>query len=110
MKVIAKKDLALKTGKIIPTGTMFNVTFNERNMTAVIVGELPAGLDKREYKFGYRMANTIFGKPFTKIPSMKALEKYSNDAVCPTVIGNRVEPDGRGSENDPSWLIVFGLI
>lgn len=43
-------------------------------------------------------------------PSMKTLEKWSNDGVAKTVTGHRTEPDGTGPDGSPSWLLVFGII
>jgi hypothetical protein len=45
------------------------------------------------------------------VPTMKTLEKYSDDGVCPTVqCGCRVEPDGHCKHGRPSWLLALGLI
>ena len=43
-------------------------------------------------------------------PSLKKLENWSNDGVCQSVLGERVEPDGWDSYGSPSWLLALGMI
>ena len=43
-------------------------------------------------------------------PSMISLERWSDDGVCKTPTGKRVEPDGYGPDGSPSWLLAFGMI
>lgn len=45
-----------------------------------------------------------------KEPSLKSLEKYSDNGVCPTPDGCRVEPDGKCQHNLSSWLLILGII
>ena len=45
-----------------------------------------------------------------KIPSVKTLERWSNDCRCKTIDGCFVEPDGECSHGYPSWLLALGLI
>ena len=47
---------------------------------------------------------------FSKPPTMATLERWSNDGVCRTVTGYKVEPDGIGPDGSPSWLLALGLI
>lgn len=47
---------------------------------------------------------------FTKMPTMRTLEKYSWDGIAKTVIGEKTEPDGFGPTGAPSWLLVVGII
>jgi len=52
----------------------------------------------------------LYFNGFKKVPSIKALEKMSNDAIVTTPTGHRVEPDGYGPDGLPSWLLVMGVI
>jgi len=45
-----------------------------------------------------------------RAPSVSTLEKWSNDGVCKSVLGKRVEPDGEDENGSPSWLLALGLI
>ena len=45
-----------------------------------------------------------------KVPSLKALEKWSADGYCKTVTGQMTELDGFGSDGSPSWLIALSMI
>ncbi len=47
---------------------------------------------------------------FSATPSINKLESMSNSGIATTPIGNRVEPDGKGPNGDPSWMLVMGLI
>jgi hypothetical protein len=55
-----------------------------------------------------RADNTLSG--FTKPPSLKTMEKWSNDGVAKSVTGHRVEPDGFGPDGSPSWMLALGII
>ena len=45
-----------------------------------------------------------------ELPSLKELEHWFCDGVCPTPTGDEVEPDGTGSDGAPSWLRALHLI
>lgn len=45
-----------------------------------------------------------------KEPSIKTLEKWSNDGVAKATDGCRVEPDGTCPHGKESWLLKLGLI
>jgi hypothetical protein len=45
-----------------------------------------------------------------KVPSLKRLEHYSFDGVCPTPDGCKVEPDGHCEHGYKSWLMYVGVI
>ena len=44
------------------------------------------------------------------LPGIRTLERYSDNGVCPTPCGCRVEPDGVCPHGVPSWMIVAGVI
>ncbi len=45
-----------------------------------------------------------------KAPSIRQLEKWSNDGVCKSIGGNTTEPDGWSHDGSPSWLLAMGMI
>lgn len=45
-----------------------------------------------------------------KVPGIRTLEKYSDDAVAKTPCGCRVEPDGTCGHGVPSWMLIAGVI
>lgn len=45
-----------------------------------------------------------------KLPSLRQLEKWVEDGICPTPDGCRVEPDGSCCHEFPSWLLILGFI
>jgi hypothetical protein len=45
-----------------------------------------------------------------KMPSMKTMEKYSNDGIAKATDGCKVEPDGECCHGHKSWLLVIGVI
>ena len=98
------KAFSLKDGTIITSGTDCALTFNHERPSLVTI--LPTG---------YRQFNTATAKLprfFASIeaPSMEELEEANSDGVCPSVLGDRVEPDGWDSEGSPSWMLALGYI
>lgn len=51
-----------------------------------------------------------FVSGISKPPSPGTLEKWERDGYAKTVTGERVEPDGTGSDGAPSWLLAGGMI
>lgn len=91
------KDLKLKDDTAIPCGTV---------LTFVRHGEMPTvgifNLNGRDIKMRYRS--------IIKNPGLRSLEKWSNDGICKSVFGAKVEPDGYGTNGEPSWLLAMGMI
>lgn len=93
----------------IPAGTKLNVAFSEKSNSKVVFNHngnwhalLVTGL--------HNTLKATNGVKFGKCPSLNKLEKMSNDGVCTTVTGCRVEPDGTGPDGSSSWLLVMGVI
>lgn len=98
MKTIkTHKTLALKDGMIIVEGTPL-IFLGSSDLPTV--GRFEC--NGRELKLRYR--NVI------KAPSMKSLERWSNDSVCKSVFGGKCEPDGYCEKGGPSWPLAMGLI
>jgi hypothetical protein len=91
------KSIILKDGSTLPKG--LKVTFIEDKPSRCLVHSPnhPAPLQVR--------ITSAF-----KAPALNTLEKWSNDGICKTPTGHRVEPDGHGPDGSPSWLLVLGWI
>ena len=99
MKVTLKRNMKLKSGREYAGGTKFTLNFDPSGM------ELVDDLENK-IRFGGRL-DSYFG---IKIPSMKTLEKWSEEGYAKSVGGKTVEPDGWDSEGTPSWMILLGMI
>jgi hypothetical protein len=44
------------------------------------------------------------------LPSLNTMREMSCEGIAETPTGYRVEPDGRGPDGSPSWLLIFGVI
>lgn len=102
-----KFDLKLKDGSSFPVGTKIEKTeFPNDNPRMVLVT-----LDGRSESIKMSVARAYKYLPgFHKPPSERQLEKFASDSVVTTPTGKRVEPDGRGDDGSPSWLLVLGVI
>ena len=47
---------------------------------------------------------------FRKCPTLRTLERWSNDGIARSVLNQKVEPDGWDQFGSPSWLLVYGII
>jgi len=47
---------------------------------------------------------------FPAAPSLRTMEKWSDDGVAKSIDGARVEPDGFSPSGAPSWMLVVGVI
>lgn len=92
-----EKPIKLKTGETLPKG--LPVTFlGEANPRVCLVHA------DRDEPFRVRITSAFHA------PSIEELEDQSNDGVCDSICGERVEPDGYDQHNSPSWLLALGMI
>lgn len=103
-RTTVKRDFKLKSGLTIPKATKVECEFPE-NLTSIFL----VHFEDKTFKMKYETASEYL-VGFKQPPSMLKLEKYVNDGIASTPLGNRTEPDGRGEYNEPSWLLVMGLI
>lgn len=96
MNAKTEKSFKLKTGEVIPAG--LPVSFDSKNHSLCFVH------GARETPYKVRI--TAAFNP----PSLEELEQQSNDGVCDSVLGERVEPDGTDEHGSPSWLLALGMI
>lgn len=93
----------------IPAGTKLEIRFDEELHSRVSFTY--AGMNRRLMVSNlHASVKALNGVKFRKMPSIGQLEKMSNDGVCTTVTGHRVEPDGFGPDGSASWLLVAGVI
>jgi hypothetical protein len=91
-----KKEIRLKTGETLPKG--LPVSFDKAQPSVCTV------TDSNQIPHRVRVSSAF------KSPSMGRLEKASFDGVCPSIAGERVEPDGWDCYGSPSWLLALGMI
>jgi hypothetical protein len=97
------KDLRSKAGFEIPKGTEVELEFKpDHQYVRLVHGENAVMLPiMRAHQYV-----TGVNKP----PSMRQLEKWSDEGMAKSVTGARVEPDGTGPDSSPSWLLVYGVV
>jgi hypothetical protein len=101
-----KKDITSKKTQVtVPSGTKVSLSWKDRN------GEITQITDDAGNVMSVRTMNLYnYVSGVTKPPSMGTLERWTSDGVAKTVTGERVEPDGHGSDGAPSWLLALGYI
>lgn len=66
--------------------------------------KLKVGITLESYQLKYPSAIKA------KAPSTKTLEKWEHQGYCKTPCGCKTEPDGYCQHNNPSWLLILGVI
>jgi len=89
---------------VIPAGTALEIYFSQVNPSRIYF-EFGGHLRAIQCQHGFANITGI-----NKCPSLKTLEKWSNDGVAKTITGDRTEPDGYGCDGSPSWLLAIGVI
>jgi len=106
---MAKKNFTLaravttRGGVSYPMGVACTVEYDGTSRAKVMVsggGFLVSDIE--------RLPGLLVGYP--KIPSIARLDRMGCDGVCTTPTGFRVEPDGVGPDNSPSWFLALGMI
>ncbi len=102
---VFKKDCHFpKSGDTVPAGAEVTLHYSEKAGSRVY-------FDRGSFAKTIKLQNCHnYFKGFHKMPSVRTLQKQSNDAVVTTPTGHRVEPDGCGPDGIPSWLLVLGVI
>lgn len=105
-EVKAKRDIKLKSGKVIKKDTRCAVLdfLGGGNVIKFRVDGIA-----KPVLFLTRNAHINMTK-FTEMPSQKALSRMATASSVKTVSGYYTEPDGHGPDGSPSWLLAFGLI
>lgn len=101
----AKSEIKLKSGEVIKLGDRIDFIRVSDTKGGVHV-HVPAL--NRELKLSMTtFVKRILGK---KVPSIRTLEKWSDDGIARSILGKKVEPDGYDSDGFPSWLVALGMI
>ena len=104
MKAITKAIRNIRDGRSIPANVEIEITMDDTGSASVKVD----GFDK---PIRINLINAYkWIKGFKSPPSIKKMEQWMEDGIAETVTGERVEPDGMGTDGSPSWLIVMGMI
>ena len=104
-QVTFRKEVTLKAnGRVIPVGTVATVEFKTEKVQGIERDFMQITLDDGET---YRSTKYSV---FFKLPSIRSLQNWSNDSICKSVTGKRVELDGHGDDNSPSWLLALGWV
>ena len=104
MNSITKNSRTLKDGRVIPANVEIGVEMNGTRIASVTIPDFNAPV-KINLINAYKWI-----KGFIAPPSIKKMEQWMEDGIAETVTGERVEPDGMGTDGSPSWLIVMGMI
>jgi hypothetical protein len=89
------KTLALKTGEVVPAGTLIQFVKPIDTMKA---NWLVGGVEK-----------TLRYTSVIKTPSQDTIAKWCENDTCKSVFGTRTEMDGTGEHGEPSWALCLGL-
>lgn len=101
LSAVLKRDLVSKKGHKISIGTICVLEFGSQRVT--VHGN--DGLVRIAYKYAPKYFSEFEGQP-----SMNCLERWSNDGICETPLGNIVELDGTDEYGCPSWLLALAMI
>lgn len=107
MNLTNSKEIKFKNGLVIPVGTNLTVTFVAGQTVANLTGGSAGGVP-----VSIKLRCSSLPRYFTKFkaPSLKTMEKWSDEGVAKSMLGQRVEPDGYDDEGSPSWMLVVGII
>ena len=100
-----KSEIKTKGGEIFPKGSNLRIEkFEEQGSYWKIVFTDGNKTIKIPVATAYKYVN------LPKPPGIAALTKMDDNGVGTTITGKRVEPDGKGPDGSPSWLLVLGMI
>lgn len=103
---VLKSDIKLKDGSTLQAGTPITIEFDKHmpSLVSLIVAGRPKPIkinpaNLHKYFNGFKMA-----------PSRATMEKWLDSGIALSVTGQKVEPDGWGSDDAPSWLLALGIV
>lgn len=107
MNLTNNKEIKFKNGLVIPVGTNLTVTFTVGQMVAELTGGSAGGVP-----VSLKLRCSSLPRYFSRFkePSIKTMEKWSDNGIAMSMLGKRVEPDGYDSDGSPSWMLVVGII
>jgi len=107
MNITNNKEIKFKNGLVIPVGTSLTLTFIAGQTVAELTGGAAGGVPVT-LKLRCSSLPRYFSK--FKEPSIKTMEKWSDNGIAKSMLGKNVEPDGHDDEGSPSWMLVLSLI
>jgi hypothetical protein len=107
MNLTNAREIKFKNGLVIPVGTNLTLTFTTGQTVANLTGGAAGGVPVT-----MKLRCSSLPRYFTKfkVPSLKTMEKWSDDGVAKSMLGQRVEPDGYDDAGSPSWMLAMGII
>lgn len=97
MKAKTEKSVTTKSGEVLPKGSPVSFVGEDAPHVCLVQGV-------RLEPYRVRITSVF------QSPSLEELEEQSNDGVCDSILGERVEPDGYDEHGSPSWLLALQLI
>jgi hypothetical protein len=88
----------------IPAHSKVNVLFPENSHGRIYV------VYNNEVKIARVVNAHRWLNKFAKAPTLRTLEKRSNNGISKTITGFICEPDGTGPDGSPSWELAIGII
>ena len=106
MKTMSKKLVTFKNGETWPAGICINIEINENNPGVALINRISNPEDIKRCK-----SINLF-KWFKRFESFttKDIDQAIEKGYCPSLTGEKVEPDGWDHENMPSFLLACGMI
>ena len=104
-----KRDITSKKGGTIPKGAKVTLSWKDldgkdrAHMTRVVDDAGTSVLVSTE-----SLPDKVSG--VTAVPSVRTMEKWSDDGIAKSVLGAKVELDGWDDEGSPSWALAMGLV
>jgi len=114
-----KKDLKVKNGDAIPMGVRVKVKFlgrhnREGSQACLVAANWTSQESGRDYTLDPVKLRIVSLPKFVtgfKIPSLNSIQRLEDQkGICLTPTGKRVEPDGYGPDDSPSWMLVLGYV
>jgi len=106
MIAIVQRQIRFKDGSIWEGGKEVNVTVDKRTPhIALLTPDNDEELPKRIHSKNLYM----WFDEFIEITE-DLLQQATFDGICPSLLGDDVEPDGWDSEGFPSALMAYGII
>lgn len=97
MQVKAYREIKLKSGEVIPQGTLLEIKPSDSNSACI------ANWNGKELKLRYSAVK--------KAPSLRTIQRWVIfDCVAKSIAGKRVEPDGHDEFGFPAWSLALGVI
>ncbi len=96
------KQINLKDGRKFPAGSTCQLSFDGKTTLVQIT------IENDTFKVNCKSLPYYFTR--FKLPSIRTLEKWTDEGMGKSLLGQTVELDGFDANGSPSWFLVFGLV